>query len=140
MLIYLGLLVGLLNSQVGSGPLFWNIPNFTVFFLQLVLNVMITAFCLFNFVYSVRMNIRTALLITSDPKKFERGVELAIDAFRSTQNHWMIGVRGLYYLAAAVTWFLNATIFMLFTIIVTIYLVITKDILILSPRSRKNGQ
>ena len=89
-------------------------------------------FCLFNFILCIRMLNRTSLLLCGNPQEYSigkyKGLELIQKSFISAQNHWMYGIRGLFYLIATLFWLINTILFMACTIIVTLYLILFQDI------------
>ena len=99
--------------------------------LQTALNVFIIVFCLFNFILSLRLITRLSILISGNPKQFSMGpiggTTLAKKTLISAQNHWMIGVRMLFYLVATLLWLLHPFFFVTASILITIYLIYFQD-------------
>ncbi|MFX1481452.1 MAG: DUF599 family protein, partial [Promethearchaeota archaeon] len=56
------------------------------------------------------------------------GLNLTRKSFISAQNHWMYGIRGLFYLISTLFWLIHALLFIAGVIIVTIYLILFQDI------------
>ncbi|MEJ2250074.1 MAG: DUF599 family protein [Candidatus Lokiarchaeota archaeon] len=105
---------------------------------QISVNVIVIIFSLYNFILSIRLNVRVTLLITADPNKvvlgkFE-GIALTQKTFLSAQNHWMFGLRGLFYLVATLFWFVNPFLFIICSIGVTLYLILFQDIWVLTEK------
>ncbi len=100
---------------------------------QLVLMILIIVFCLFNFVLTIRGLVRFSLLISSQPDKLVichvEGLKFTKDTLIRAQNHWLLGLRGLFYLVAAMTWIANPILFLGVSIAVTGYLVFVEDII-----------
>lgn len=80
-------------------------------------------------------------LITSQPQDVEvneiKGVDLTRDAFRISQRSWMLGVRGLFFIIAAVTWLVHSIFFIVSTLILTFYVILAQDIAIFEKKLLK---
>ncbi len=130
--ILLGLLVGFYSSGFFNNEPFWVITNFTLGLMQISLNIVIIMFCLINFSLSIRSITRLSLIITGNPEKYSKGafngLELANKTFIAAKNHWMAGVRGLFYLIASLLWFINSWFFIIGTILITFYLIAIHDV------------
>jgi uncharacterized membrane protein len=100
--------------------------------IQLVLMMIIIVFCLFNFVLTIRKLVRFTLLISSHPDKLTichvDGLKFTKDTLISAQNHWLFGLRGLFYLVISMTWLANPILFLGGSIAVTGYLIFFEDI------------
>jgi uncharacterized membrane protein len=90
-------------------------------------------FSLFNFILSIRYATRLSILITGKPDDFSigeiGGINVTKQTLVSAQTHWTLGVRGLFFLAASFFWFINGVLFLIITIAITIYLLLSHDIL-----------
>ncbi|MHA2430014.1 MAG: DUF599 family protein [Promethearchaeota archaeon] len=130
--ILLGLLVGFYSSGFFNNEPFWGNTNFTLGLMQISLNIIITMFCLINFSLSIRSITRLSLIITGNPEEYSKGafngLELANKTFMTAKNHWMAGVRGLFYLIATLLWFINSWFFIIGTILITLYLIAIHDV------------
>jgi len=130
--ILLGILVGFYSSGFFSNNPFLGIPNFPLGLIQISLNIVIIMFCLINFTLSIRSITRLSLIISGNPQEYIKddfnGVDLAKKTFIAAKNHWMAGVRGLFYLIASLTWFLNSWFFIISTIFITFYLIAIHDV------------
>ncbi|MHA2173998.1 MAG: DUF599 family protein [Candidatus Hodarchaeales archaeon] len=100
--------------------------------IQLVVMIIIIVFCLFNFVLAIRKLVRFTLLISSHPDKLTicnvDGLNFTKDTLISAQNHWLFGLRGLFYLVISMTWLANPILFLGGSIAVTSYLIFFEDI------------
>jgi len=138
LLILIGILVGVYNTQILSSTLFWGIQGLPIGFVQMAINLVIVFFSLFNFILSIRYIVRVSLLLSSDIKKFSegkyKGVDIAKKAFISAQNHWMFGIRGLFFLIATLSWLIDSLFFIIITIVVMLYLVLFQDIWVASKK------
>jgi uncharacterized membrane protein len=138
LLILLGLIIGFFSTFMTETTSFLGIPGLNLGVVQISTNIIVIIFSLYHFILSIRLNVRVTLLITAAPKKFImgniEGIKLTKKAFISAQNHWMFGLRGLFYLIATLIWFINSLLFILFSIIVTIYLILFQDIWVLTEK------
>ena len=84
---------------------------------------------------------RSQLLITANTKKrediFEKTYNLMQKTFMSAQNHWMSGVRGLFFLIPAITWLFNPIVFFTLTIFITLFLIGWHDLSLFSKEARE---
>ena len=132
LLILLGLLIGIYSSYNFKGTTFLGFKELSLDVAKIVLNIFMIIFCLFNFILCIRMLNRTSLLLCGNPQEYSigkyKGLELIQKSFISAQNHWMYGIRGLFYLIATLFWLINTILFMACTIIVTLYLILFQDI------------
>ncbi len=132
LLILVGILVGLNNANFLDQTLFFGISGITWGFVQFITNMLVTLFCLFSFIFSIRMFARLTLLISGDPLHSSytsnQGEELTNQAFISAQNHWMQGTRALLYLASTLCWLVHPIISIIVSILVTVYLIRFQDI------------
>lgn len=138
LLILLGLIIGFYDTYFINNTLFFGIPELSLGLVQISVNVIVIIFSLYNFILSIRLNVRVTLLITADPNKvvlgkFE-GIALTQKTFLSAQNHWMFGLRGLFYLVATLFWFVNPFLFIICSIGVTLYLILFQDIWVLTEK------
>jgi len=138
--ILLGILVGFYSSvipeqvdQLPPDEIFLNLQFLPIDLVLITTNVGMILFCLFNFIMAIRFATRLSLLITGKPREFftkqYEGIELTRDTLVSAQHHWSYGVRGLFYLAASLFWFVHSIIYIIFTIAVTVYLLLSHDII-----------
>ncbi|TXT53887.1 MAG: membrane protein of unknown function [Promethearchaeota archaeon] len=131
--ILLGILVGFYSSDLPEEDLFLNLEFLPLDLVRITANIGMILFCLFNFIMSIRYATRLSLLITGKPREFftkqYEGIELTRSTLVSAQHHWSYGVRGLFYLAACLFWFVNSILFMFISVIVTVYLLISHDMI-----------
>ena len=136
--ILLGILVGFYQTIFADTTPFLGMRDYSVGLIQITLNLIIIIFCLFNFILAVRYATRLSLLIGGNPQEYSigkiKGISVTRKTFISAQNHWMFGIRGLFYLVATILWILNTIFFIIATIFVTIYLIVFQDIWIFSRR------
>ncbi|MHA1453242.1 MAG: DUF599 family protein, partial [Promethearchaeota archaeon] len=108
---------------------------------QVSLVVVVSIISLFNFISSVRMLQRSQLLITANTKKrediFEKTYKLMQKTFMSAQNYWMSGVRGLFFLIPAITWLFNPIVFLVLTLLITLFLIGWHDLSLFSKEGRE---
>jgi uncharacterized membrane protein len=125
--ILLGILVGFYTTGIFEDTLFWGSPYITVSLVKMGVNIFMIIFCLINFILSIRYITRLSLLISGKPQNYQlgkfNGKTLTQKTFISAQNHWMFGVRGLFYLFATLLWYINSIFFIIATYVVTIYLI-----------------
>ncbi len=80
-------------------------------------------------------------LITSQPQDVEindiKGVGLTRYTFRISQCSWMLGVRRLFFIIAAVTWLIHSIFFIVSTLILTLYVILIQDIAIFEKKLLK---
>ncbi|MFX0067089.1 MAG: DUF599 family protein, partial [Candidatus Hermodarchaeota archaeon] len=102
LLVLLGVLIGLYSIIGTEEYLFLGIFTLKLSYVQIGLIILVIIFSLFNFVFSVRMAIRLTFFISAEPQKLSLGLYDAVQQTKSTlislQNHWMFGIRGLFYL------------------------------------------
>ncbi|MBN2156838.1 MAG: DUF599 domain-containing protein [Candidatus Lokiarchaeota archaeon] len=129
LLLFLSLIIGLFQYEI-LGDIdadFLGSITISVGIVQIVLIGMISIFSLFNFVFSIRMLYRSQFLITANTKKreelFEETYKLMQKSFAAAQNYWTSGIRGLYFLIPAITWLFHPIVFLLTTILITVYLI-----------------
>jgi len=132
LLILLGILIGIYSSFKFVSTAFLGFKELSVDVAKIVLNIFMIIFCLFNFILCIRMLNRTSLLLCGNPQEYSigkyKGLELIQKSFYSAQNHWMYGIRGIFYLFATLFWLINAILFMVCSIIITLYLILFQDI------------
>jgi uncharacterized membrane protein len=84
-----------------------------------------------NFILAIRFSSRLSLLMAGKPGKFSLGdVEgraLTSESLDSAHDHWMLGVRGLFFLLASLFWYVNSIVFILGTLIIFGYLLAALD-------------
>jgi uncharacterized membrane protein len=118
--------------------MFWGIRGLTVGFIQMAANLAIVFFSLFNFILSIRYIVRVSLLMAGEIKKYSEGkyngISITRKAFISAQNHWLFGMRGLFFLFATLSWLIDAIFFILITLIIMVYLVLFQDIWVASKK------
>ncbi|MGV9173090.1 MAG: DUF599 family protein [Promethearchaeia archaeon] len=139
--ILLGILLGFYGStNPGDGLIFAILGNYLI----ISVNVFIIMFCILNFIMSIRSINRCLLLITGNPKNYNlgemNGAEAAKEAFIASKNHWMFGIRGLFFLVASMIWFINSILFFIATAIVTLYLILLRDIKRISIEQKTSGK
>jgi len=143
LLVFLGLIINIYDNPAGifnrSQDFFGSI-TISIGIMQISLIAAITVFSLFNFTFSVRMLQRAQLLITSNTKKreeiFEDTYNLMQKSFSTAQNHWMSGIRGLYYLVPSLIWLYHPIAFLITTVLITLYLVGWHDLSFFSGQNR----
>ncbi|MBD3338171.1 MAG: DUF599 family protein [Candidatus Lokiarchaeota archaeon] len=130
--ILLGILVGFYNATFFDNMSFFGLSFITVGLVQITLNLLVIVFCLFNFILSIRYTARLSILITGKPHEYAigkvKGIEVTTKTLLSAQNHWMLGVRSLFYLIATLIWFVSPILLIVATIAVTFYLLALHDI------------
>lgn len=138
LLILIGILVGLYNTQILSLDTFWGLEGVNIGFVQMATNLGIVFFSLFNFILSIRYIVRVSMLMAGDLKKFSEeeysGIKVTRKAFISAQNHWLFGMRGLFFLFATLSWLIDTIFFIFITIIIMFYLVLFQDIWVASKK------
>ena len=130
--ILLGILIGFYTSGSFNSEPFWGITQLTIGLMQISVNLVIIMFCVINFSLSIRSITRLSLLITADLQDYSKadftGVDFAEKTFIAAKNHWMAGIRGLFYLITTLIWFVNSLFFIVTTILMTIYLITIHDV------------
>jgi uncharacterized membrane protein len=138
LLILLGILVGFYGTEFFSKEKFFGIEGIELGFIQIAVNVAIIIFSLINFILSIRLIVRLNLVIIGSPESYsleDMDVKnLLKKIFVSAQNHWMFGSRGLFYLVATLSWIINPYLFIIFSIILTSYLILWGDVWLLSKK------
>lgn len=129
LIVLLGIIVVIPSAET---TLLFGIAGLTVSIVRISTIVIAIFICVFFFTMSVRMAMRTTLLITSNPhdvhdEKID-GILVTKKAFNATQNHWMYGVRGVLYLISVLTWIVTPWLFLFSTVLVTVYLIVYQDI------------
>lgn len=129
--ILLGILVGFYNSSFLDTSAFFWIMGLELGFIKISVNIIVIMFCIINFILSIRSMTRCSILISGNPQNYSigkmNGLEAAKNSFISGKNHWMYGIRGLFFLAASMTWFLNSILFIILTCLTSIYLILYRD-------------
>lgn len=127
--ILLGIIIGIYPQNNGS-ELFWALISLR--FVKIALNSFLIIFCILNFILSIRSITRLNLLISGDPGKYQlngrTGIDAAKKSFIRAKSHWMMGIRGLFYLTATLFWFLSNYLFIIMTIGITLYFIIIRDV------------
>ena len=141
LLVFLSLIIGLFTGEyIEYTDDFLGSMTITVGIVQITLIAAISIISLFSFILSVRMLQRSQLLITSNTKKrediFEKTYKLMHRTFLAAQTHWMGGIRGIFFLIAAITWLLNPIVFLITTIVITIFLIGWHDLSLFSKEDR----
>ncbi|TFF89913.1 MAG: DUF599 family protein [Promethearchaeota archaeon] len=131
LLILLGILISLNTAAIFN-------QNTLLFFIlplglaQVGLNIILISFCIVNFILSIRALTRLTLLISGNPEKYTiqeyNGLELTKKVFISAKNHWMYGIRGIFFLIPSLLWFVNSLLFLVSTVIILISLIFIKEI------------
>lgn len=129
--ILIGILIGLYSTDLLENRSFWGIPNLSLGFIKILLNIAVISYCLINFTFSIRLINRTGLLLTGKPQEYSieslNGLDITRSSFINAQNHWLSGIRGLFFLVASLIWFVNTFFFILSTIGVTLYIILFQD-------------
>jgi uncharacterized membrane protein len=138
LLILLGILIGFYGTEFFSKENFFGINGLELGFIQISVNIAIIIFSLINFILSIRLIVRLTLGITGRPESYNfkdfEAKNLLKKVFISAQNHWMFGSRGLFYLVATLSWIINPYLLIIFSIILTSYLIFWGDIWLLSKK------
>ena len=124
--ILLGIILGFFGNFLNNTSDFFGLNFISVGLAQIGLIIFLIGFSLFNFILSIRYANRLSLLITGKPLTFSmgpiKGSEITTDTLSHAQNHWSLGVRGLFYLITSLAWLINALFLLIFSIAITIYL------------------
>lgn len=131
LLIFLSIIIGLYSGEFLGDSLdmdfLYTGSSIPLGMIQISLIAIISIISLFNFIFSVRMLQRSQLLITANTKKrediFESSYKLMQKSFMAAQYHWMSGIRGLFFLIPAITWLFNPIVFLVITVLITLYLI-----------------
>jgi len=140
LIILTGLMIGLFPLLFDNNTEFlWGIiPNFSLGLAQLITLLVVIIFSLLSFINSSRMTANLSFLMTSKPQDVKvegvTGLALTRDAFRIAQRSWIFGVRGLFYIIAAFTWFVNPIFFIVSSVLITIYLILFHDLAIFEKK------
>lgn len=130
--ILLGILIGFYTGGSFNSSAFLGIPQLTIGLMQISVNLVIIMFCVINFSLSIRSITRLSLLITANLQDYNStefiGAAFAEKTFLNAKNHWMAGVRGLFYLITTLIWFVNSLFFIVTTILITVYLISIHDV------------
>ena len=142
LLLFLSLIVGLFTGEyLGDSADFLGSLTISVGIIQISLISTISIFSLFNFIFSVRMLQRSQLLITANMKQrediFENTYKMMQKSFFAAQNHWMSGIRGLFYLIPTITWLFSPIVFMVITVFITLFLIGWHDLSLFSKKDRE---
>jgi len=143
LLVLAGLLIGLYQLAFTNNKEFlWGIiPGFTIGLAQLVLIISTVVFSLFSFINSNRMIGNLTFMITSNPEEVEvddfKGLNLVKDSFRVAQRSWMFGIRGLFYIVAALTWIIHPIIFLISSYLITVYIILIQDLAVFDKRLKQ---
>ncbi len=144
LLLFLSIIIGLYSGEfLGDSftmDFLFTGSSIPLGIIQISLIVVISIISLFSFISSVRMLQRSQLLITANTKKredvFEKTYNLMQKTFMAAQNHWMTGIRGLFYLIPAITWLFNPIVFLVLTILITLFLIGWHDLSLFSKEGR----
>lgn len=130
--ILLGILLGFYNTSFLDISAFFWIEELELGLVKITVNISVIMFCVINFILSIRAITRCSILISGKPQNYKvgkmDGLTAAKNAFISGKNHWMYGIRGLFFLTASLTWFLNSILFMIVTALISVYLITFRDI------------
>jgi len=130
--ILLGILIGFYTGGSFNSDPFWGLPQLSIGLMQISVNIILIMFCVINFSLSIRSITRLSLLLTADIQDYTNdnfnGIDFAEKTFINAKNHWMAGVRGLFYLITTLIWFVNPVFFITATILVTFYLITIHDL------------
>ncbi|MBD3215009.1 MAG: DUF599 family protein [Candidatus Lokiarchaeota archaeon] len=131
--ILIGILTGFFENISQNGEQLFNIPGLSLGIIKFSLTIIMLIFCLFNFILSIRYATRLSILITGKPRDFSigdvKGFKLTKQTLVKAQNHWMLGIRTLFYLATSFFWYINSILFIIVSIIITAYLFISHDVI-----------
>lgn len=131
--ILIGILTGFFENITQNGDLLFNIPGLNLGMIQFSMTIIMLIFCLFNFILSIRYATRLSILITGKPRDFSigsiKGFKLTKETLVKAQNHWMLGIRSLFFLATSFFWYINSILFIIISIIITLYLFISHDVI-----------
>ena len=122
------------------------IPETTISlgYIQMLVMALIIIFCLFNFMFAIRMLVRFTILISSSPKEIDicgvEGLSFTKETLISAQNHWSFGLRGLFYLIVVLAWLAHPILFLLGSVGVTGYLIFIEDIYDVNTSNLTNGK
>ena len=129
--ILLGLLVGFYQTTFDITGKFFAIQGISVPLMKLTLTIMVTIFCLMNFILAIRFSSRLSLLLAGNPSQFSlgeiEGQKITGETLEKAHNHWMLGVRGLFFLLGTLFWYINAGVFIVGNIIIFAYLLSALD-------------
>ena len=129
LIVLLGLLVGFYSSGFLDETILLN--DLPLGLIQIGTIFFVISFCLVNFILSLRFITRLSLLISGNPKNYAmkkiEGINLTKMTFISAQNHWMLGVRGIFYMIATLLWLVNPFFFIVSSILITIYFIAFHD-------------
>lgn len=124
--VLLGIILGFFGNFLNNTEDFFMTGFLSVGLAQVGLIIFLIGFSLFNFILSIRYATRLSLLITGKPLTFSmgpiKGSEITTDTLSHAQNHWSLGVRGLFYLITSLAWLINALFLLIFSIAITLYL------------------
>ncbi|NHJ49981.1 MAG: DUF599 domain-containing protein [Asgard group archaeon] len=143
LLVLTGLLIGLFSNIFTDNTIFlWGIiPSVSIKIAQIILVGFFVMFCLFNFINSNRMAANLSFLITTDPEtdvvdkeQKEQNILLIRDTFRISQRSWMLGIRGIFYLVATITWLIHPVVLIVSSVIITLYVILAHDFSIFEKR------
>jgi uncharacterized membrane protein len=137
LLVFLSIILGLFSREyIDNSNDFLGSMTITLGIMQISLITIITVISLVSFVLSVRMLQRSQFLITSNTKKreeiFENTYNLMQKSFLSAQTHWMSGIRALFFLIPTITWLFSPIVFLVATVLITLYLIGWHDLSLLS--------
>ena len=139
LLLFLSIIIGLFTGEyVGDAGDFLG-SYISVGIVQISLISVISIISLLNFIFSVRMLQRSQLLITANTKKrediFENTYKLMQKSFIGAELHWMGGIRGFFFLIPTITWLFSPIVFLITTILITIYLIGWHDLSLFSRKA-----
>ncbi len=132
LLVFTGLLVGLFSKIFTNTNIFFlNIfPMLKTGTVQVFVIGLCIVVSLFSFINSNRMATNLTFLITSKIDEKEKSVNelhLTQEAFRIMQRSWMVGIRGLFFLIAAITWLIHSLVFIICTLLILLYVALIQD-------------
>lgn len=132
LLVFTGLIIGLYSSIFTNTNKFLVniIPQITIANAQIFTIGICIIISLFSFINSNRMATNLTFLITSkrdEKSNTANDLHLAQDAFRIMQRSWMLGIRGLFFLIAAITWLMQPIVFIVCTILILLYVMLIQD-------------
>ena len=136
--ILLGLLIGFYSSEFfEDGQIIIN--SIEISSIQVSVNIFMIIFSLLNFILSLRFATRLSLLISGRPQQYSigkiEGIKVTQKTFISAQNHWMLGVRGLFFLVATMLWLISSIFFIIASILITFYLIEFQDFWLVSKKN-----
>jgi len=136
--VFISALLVLLGIVIGFYPTIFPqrselILGLNLGFTQLSLILIIISFSLFNFIMAIRRLVRFTILIGATPSDEckicgMKGTHFTKRTLISAMNHWLFGLRAIFYLVCVIVWLVHPLFFLLATIVITLCLVFYEDI------------